>query len=89
MEPKALCDMNYQIFEVRRKPARVKDAANNSKSLAQTANVSYDHFIRTTDANHKDAVRYFWVRDVSWALSGGSDDLWPGDAQTRRLHIHS
>ena len=32
------------------------------QSLARDANVSYDHFIRTTDKAHADTVRHFWVR---------------------------
>ncbi|KAI2792272.1 putative methionine--tRNA ligase [Penicillium oxalicum] len=30
------------------------------KTLAKAANLSNDHFIRTTDASHRDAVQYFW-----------------------------
>ncbi|QDS67675.1 hypothetical protein FKW77_005143 [Venturia effusa] len=30
------------------------------KDLAAQAGVSYDHFIRTTDASHKEAVQYAW-----------------------------
>ncbi|ODH45913.1 methionine-tRNA ligase [Paracoccidioides brasiliensis] len=44
MAPQELCDQNCQTF----------------KNLARTVNVNYDHFIRTTDPQHKDAVRYFW-----------------------------
>ncbi|PGH05407.1 methionine-tRNA ligase [Blastomyces parvus] len=44
MTPQELCDQNCQTF----------------KNLARKANVEYDHFIRTTDAAHKEAVRYFW-----------------------------
>ncbi|WEW61303.1 methionyl-tRNA synthetase [Emydomyces testavorans] len=44
LEPKELCDQNCQTF----------------KDLAQKANVEYDHFIRTTNSEHRDAVQYFW-----------------------------
>ncbi|KAK2788501.1 methionyl-tRNA synthetase [Onygenales sp. PD_12] len=44
MEPQELCDKNCETF----------------KTLANAGNVQYDHFIRTTDAAHKDAVQYFW-----------------------------
>ncbi|QKX62719.1 uncharacterized protein TRUGW13939_09881 [Talaromyces rugulosus] len=44
METQAFCDMNCQTF----------------KDLAKAANLKHDHFSRTTDAAHKDAVRYFW-----------------------------
>ncbi|KAK2748321.1 methionyl-tRNA synthetase [Myotisia sp. PD_48] len=44
MEPQKLCDKNCETF----------------KALAREANISNDHFIRTTDLAHKEAVRYFW-----------------------------
>ncbi|KAI5295981.1 methionyl-tRNA synthetase [Ascosphaera acerosa] len=44
LEPQALCDQNCQTF----------------KDLAEATNLSHDHFIRTTDESHKDAVRFFW-----------------------------
>ncbi|KPI45544.1 putative methionine--tRNA ligase, mitochondrial [Cyphellophora attinorum] len=34
--------------------------AEQFKLLADTANISYDRFMRTTDSDHKDAVTYFW-----------------------------
>lgn len=34
--------------------------SKNFRGLADKALVSYDHFIRTTDSDHKDAVRHFW-----------------------------
>lgn len=42
--PKEWCDMQAQKF----------------KELAKKANISNDFFIRTTDEDHKDAVRHFW-----------------------------
>jgi len=42
--PKEFCDLGALTF----------------KSLAQRAGLSYDHFVRTTDQDHKDAVQYFW-----------------------------
>ncbi|OJD13058.1 methionine-tRNA ligase [Emergomyces pasteurianus Ep9510] len=44
MTPQELCDQNCQTF----------------KNIARKGNVDYDHFIRTTDVEHKEAVRYFW-----------------------------
>jgi methionyl-tRNA synthetase len=44
METQAFCDMNCQTF----------------KDLAKAANLKHNYFSRTTDAAHKDAVRYFW-----------------------------
>ncbi|KAH9904722.1 tRNA synthetases class I (M)-domain-containing protein [Xylariomycetidae sp. FL2044] len=44
--PKALCDTNAETF----------------RDLARKANISNDHFIRTTSPEHRDAVEYFWSR---------------------------
>lgn len=41
---KELCDKNAEVF----------------KKLAETANVSYDRFMRTTDPDHRVAVEHFW-----------------------------
>lgn len=32
--------------------------------LAQRANISYDHFIRTSTPGHRFAVQHFWVRNL-------------------------
>ncbi|KAI1084114.1 tRNA synthetases class I (M)-domain-containing protein [Whalleya microplaca] len=44
--PKSLCDTNSETF----------------RDLARKANISYDHFIRTTDFEHREAVEFFWER---------------------------
>ncbi|KAL2215554.1 methionine-tRNA synthetase [Thermoascus aurantiacus ATCC 26904] len=44
MDTQAFCDMNFKTFE----------------ALAKAANLDHNRFIRTTDPDHKDAVRYFW-----------------------------
>ncbi|KAJ6084252.1 hypothetical protein N7486_011052 [Penicillium sp. IBT 16267x] len=44
MDTQAFCDMNCRTFE----------------TLAKAANVNNDHFIRTTDPAHREAVQYFW-----------------------------
>lgn len=44
--PKALCDANSETF----------------RDLARRAGVAYDHFVRTTDPDHREAVDYFWTR---------------------------
>ncbi|KAJ5096093.1 hypothetical protein NUU61_005449 [Penicillium alfredii] len=44
MDTQAFCDMNCRTFE----------------ALAKAANLDNDHFIRTTDPTHRDAVQYFW-----------------------------
>lgn len=46
VQPKALCDTNSQTF----------------RDLAQKANLANDHFVRTTDPDHRAAVEYFWQR---------------------------
>lgn len=42
--PKEFCDLTSQTFF----------------NLAERAQLSYDHFVRTTDEDHKEAVQYFW-----------------------------
>ena len=44
LPPKEFCDSGAEIF----------------KSLAHRIGLSNDHFVRTTDEEHQDAVRYFW-----------------------------
>ena len=44
-DTKAFCDQNCEHF-VR---------------LAKAANIDYDHFIRTTDPDHRFAVQHFWL----------------------------
>ncbi|CAG8929715.1 unnamed protein product [Penicillium salamii] len=44
MDTQAFCDMNCRTFE----------------ALAKAANLDNDHFIRTTDPAHREAVQYFW-----------------------------
>lgn len=46
LHPKALCDANSEIF----------------RDLARKANIANDHFIRTTDPEHREAVEHFWRR---------------------------
>jgi len=48
MQPKALCDANSQTF----------------RDLATAAKLDNDHFVRTTDPDHRAAVQYFWDRLV-------------------------
>jgi len=42
--PKEFCDLTAETF----------------KTLAKRAGLSNDHFVRTTDVDHKEAVQYFW-----------------------------
>ena len=43
--PKEFCDITAETF----------------KSLAKRADLSNDHFVRTTDKDHQEAVQYFWL----------------------------
>ena len=43
--PKEFCDLTAETF----------------KNLAKRAEISNDHFVRTTDEGHKAAVQYFWT----------------------------
>lgn len=45
MPPKQFCDVNSETF----------------RDLAQRTNIANDFFIRTTDADHIEAVKYFWM----------------------------
>jgi methionyl-tRNA synthetase len=45
VDTKLFCDQNMRHFE----------------ALWECADISYDHFIRTTDDNHKAAVEHFWT----------------------------
>ncbi|KAI4280617.1 MAG: hypothetical protein L6R35_005854, partial [Caloplaca aegaea] len=42
---RAFCDENYKSFEV----------------LAERADIQYDHFIRTSEPDHRFAVQHFWL----------------------------
>jgi len=33
-----------------------------TKELARKAEIANDHFVRTTDREHKEAVQYAWVK---------------------------
>ncbi|KAL3959164.1 hypothetical protein ACCO45_007326 [Purpureocillium lilacinum] len=46
MQPKEFCDIN----------------SNKFRELAASADISNDFFIRTTDNEHKEAVRHFWLQ---------------------------
>ncbi|ATY62368.1 Methionyl-tRNA synthetase [Cordyceps militaris] len=62
MEPKAFCDVNSAKF----------------RSLTHDADISNDFFIRTTDADHKDAVAQFWLqlKHAQLGLYKGTHEGW-------------
>jgi len=35
---------------------------HTTKELARKAEITNDHFVRTTDREHKEAVQYAWVK---------------------------
>lgn len=46
-----------------------------NKELAQKADISNDHFVRTTDKEHKDAVEYAWVCTIACLGDNLADGL--------------
>lgn len=44
-DPQSFCDSGAETF----------------KNLASRANIAFDHFVRTTDSSHKEAVEYAWT----------------------------
>jgi methionyl-tRNA synthetase len=62
-DPKLFCDKGAKIFRVsmRIEVSIGSQAADYQKELALKAEITNDHFVRTTDREHKDAVEYAWV----------------------------
>lgn len=77
--PKEFCDLTAETF----------------KSLAKRAELSNDHFVRTTDEDHKDAVQYFWqmLRDRDYIYESkhegwycvSDETFYPENAIEKRL----
>jgi methionyl-tRNA synthetase len=63
VDPKLFCDKGAEIFEVRINcmVTAYQRLTNALKELARKAEITNDHFVRTTDRGHKDAVQYAWV----------------------------
>jgi methionyl-tRNA synthetase len=72
MDTQAFCDMNFKTFE----------------ALAKAANMDYNHFIRTTDAAHKEAVQYFWVRVQPWCAYNFGMLIEIGNAGSSWLYLY-
>lgn len=81
--PKQLCDSNSEIF----------------KDLARKANIANDHFIRTTDPEHREAVEYFWRRleqngyiyetkHEGWYCVS-DETFYPEEMVTKQVHPHT
>ncbi|MCJ1397134.1 methionyl-tRNA synthetase [Xylographa trunciseda] len=60
---RAFCDQNYKSFEVRHSVDLKEqlEYADPLKVLAQRANIDNDHFIRTSEPDHRFAVQHFWL----------------------------
>ena len=46
------------------KTSVVRIPIEDLQALADEANIQYDHFIRTSDPEHRFAVQHFWVRTI-------------------------
>ena len=61
-DPKAFCDKGAEIFKVcQQGSAKRYNAEALHQDLAAEAGISNDHFVRTTDTDHQEAVQYAWV----------------------------
>lgn len=63
VDPKSFCDKGAEIFKVHLEGTLIFQYASTYtfKELARKAEITNEHFIRTTDREHKDAVEYAWV----------------------------
>jgi methionyl-tRNA synthetase len=79
--PKEFCDLTAETF----------------KSLAKRAGIANDYFVRTTDADHKEAVQYFWLmlkereyiyesKHEGW-YSVSDETFYPENAIEKRLDL--
>ena len=56
------------------------------QTLANEANIAYDHFIRTSDPDHRFAVQHFWVRTITEDRRARADNV-EAHAQRPRLDL--
>lgn len=55
----------------------VDDVSTNFKSLGEKFDLKYDRFIRTTDADHVEVVKYFWqLMESKGLIYQGSHEGW-------------
>ncbi|KAK6199273.1 mitochondrial methionyl-tRNA synthetase [Scheffersomyces amazonensis] len=55
----------------------VDEVSDNFKNLAQVLNVNYDRFMRTTDKDHIEVVKYFWnLMESKGLIYQGSHSGW-------------
>ncbi|KAK4996560.1 methionyl-tRNA synthetase [Elasticomyces elasticus] len=67
-EPKQFCDKGAEVF----------------KTLASRVQLSNDHFVRTTDAEHREAVEYAWAKHEGW-YSVSDETFYPESAVHLKL----
>lgn len=56
------------------------------QALANEAHIDYDHFIRTSEPDHRFAVQHFWVRTIAKARHAPADNR-EAHAQRTRLDL--
>lgn len=56
----------------------------NLQTLANEAHVDYDHFIRTSEPDHRFAVQHFWVRTIARHPHASVDN---GEAHAQRTGL--
>ena len=56
------------------------------QALADEAHIAYDHFIRTSDPDHRFAVQHFWVRTIIKDRRARADHV-EAHAQRSRLDL--
>ena len=56
------------------------------QTLANEANIAYDHFIRTSDPDHRFAVQHFWVCTIIKDRRAPADNV-EAHAQRSRLDL--
>ena len=58
----------------------------NLQTLANEAHIDYDHFIRTSEPDHRFAVQHFWVRIIAEDRHASADTC-EAHAQRTRLDL--
>lgn len=63
---RAFCDEAYKPFQVGYFSMSVQGTSTEGlQRLADAAQIDYDHFIRTSEPDHRFAVQHFWVRAIA------------------------
>lgn len=64
----------------------VNSGAHSIQNLAVRVGMSNDHFVRTTEPAHKDAVEYAWVSEVT-EITSSRHSRDTASAPGERVHI--